>query len=185
MINNNTDIAWYDARHPASLQPLTGLNSVQQDWLLDQGSLTQRLRASTQGHIQHHLCFSGWGNLLADEVSLFSQQDDASVWVREIEWRLEDSVWVAARVVIPRRCCTRELLNLGERSLGEVLFADKSLKRSSLELACLSAQHPYHQLAFRAAPASDIVWARRSIFHFQQQPLLVAEIFLPPIFQQG
>ncbi|MGH8580505.1 MAG: chorismate--pyruvate lyase family protein [Gammaproteobacteria bacterium] len=73
----------------------------------------------------------------------------------------------------------RQLAFLGSRPLGDVLFADKTAYRQNLTVA----QIPADDKRFHLAIGGDWVklralWARRSLFHFRDKPLLVAEIFL-------
>lgn len=130
-----------------------GLTTTQQDWLTSKESLTKRLRTFTHGKISHHLLYNDW---------------EKNAWVRRMEWRHENSVWVACVVTIPKTSLNAEtdaLLHIGTRSIGEVLFQDSTLTRSDF---IFSKIHDG--------------WKRDSIFYYKNQPILLVENFLPEFF---
>lgn len=116
-------------------------------------------------------------------------------WLREITWQYRQQVWVYGRVVIPENTMINthgRLKSLAHESLGDTLFADPSMRRINLELNCLTPSHFYYHMALNAklatATADNLddlpgwLWARRSLFYYQNQPLLIVEIFLPEFF---
>jgi len=67
-----------------------------------------------------------------------------------------------------------------------VLFKDKSLQRSDIEVCRISVQQKLYRNALHLSTQDnkqpvDNIWGRRSIFTIQQKPLLVSEFFLPAI----
>lgn len=90
---------------------------------------------------------------------------------------------VYARTVIPfptLRGPVKRLAHLGSRPLGEVLFADKSMRRAPMQVARLLAGHAVYRLALEAVSCvPEELWGRRSLFYLGGKPLLVSEIFLP------
>ena len=71
---------------------------------------------------------------------------------------------------------------LGTRPLGELLFADPSMRRETMEIAVLGRGTALYRLALRGVPVRPTaIWGRRSVFRLDRQPLLVNEIFLPGI----
>jgi chorismate--pyruvate lyase len=160
------------------------LEPLQKKWLCDKGSLTQRLRSLTNGAIKHHLFLSGWGYPTDEESKLLGCHEGDKVWVRHMQWRHENECWVVARAVIPESLCdvnSNELLLLGERSLGEVLFKEGAgIRRSDIEVCSLKYNHPY-TAKLGLAGISEVL-TRRSLFHLGQTPLLVVESFLPSLF---
>ena len=86
--------------------------------------------------------------------------------------------------VRPQRRCARQLdaagldlQSLGNRSLGELLFSDPAFARGQLE-AC---HYPAQWLP--QAQRVDGLWARRSCFRQNRLGVLVAEVFLPALWQ--
>jgi chorismate--pyruvate lyase len=104
--------------------------------------------------------------------------------VREVELICDGVPWVFARTLIPVRSLTgstRRLTLLGDRPLGEVLFADPSMERGVTEMAQLLPGHQLFGSATQHLSAAQVVWGRRTLFHLASKPLLVNEIFLPDI----
>lgn len=122
---------------------------------------------------------------MLNEARTLGQRPEAYALVREVYLMCDDKPWVFARTVIPAGTLKggrRRLANLGKRPLGAVLFADRSMRRSPVEIACLSPGQPLFARA--VAPlcvTPEAIWGRRSVFRLSGQPLLVSEIFLPGI----
>jgi chorismate--pyruvate lyase len=76
------------------------------------------------------------------------------------------------------------LNKLGNKPLGAALFADPQVKRSPLQFKKLSRRHELYRRACRILPEPPAhLWARRSVFTLQRQPILVTEVFLPGILE--
>lgn len=154
-------------------------------WLLDRASLTARLRAACCGRFRVEVRGQGWGRPLLNEARVLGLRPEAYAFVREVHLLCDERPWVFARTIIPAATLKggrRRLANLGKRPLGAVLFADRSLRRSPVEIARLQSGQPLFACAcapLAAEPA--IIWGRRSVFRLSGQPLLVSEIFLPGI----
>src|SRR5690606_39185457 len=73
---------------------------------------------------------------------------------------------------------------LSTRPLADMLYHDRSIERSAFVCRRLAAPVPFHATARRAQPgAAGALWARRSAFWRNGQPLLVAECFLPAFWR--
>ncbi len=161
------------------------------DWLLDQGSLTARLkRNSTSFSVEllgqeTQLCH-------ASEANEFIKADEP-VLVREVLLYCDDIPQVFARSLIPLSSLTGEeqaLANLGTQPLGQVLFNNPSLKRKQIELSVFDRSSCVAQLALAVNKTDnnpndtmiDELWGRRSVFIVENKPLMVAEVFLPQAF---
>ncbi len=91
------------------------------------GSLTQRLRHFTSGRIQDRLIRDVFEMSQEEEGTVFVNTFPGIMRIREIDWRYQNDLWVAARVVIPLATMEakgRQLKYIGERSLGDILFSD-------------------------------------------------------------
>ncbi|MDS4028238.1 MAG: chorismate lyase [Candidatus Contendobacter sp.] len=158
------------------------------DWLLDHGSLTQRLRCACTGRFRVRVLRQGWTRPDRDEARVLGLRLNAWAWTREVHLSCDEQPWVFARTLIPARTLRgrgRRLTQLGARPLGEVLFASPSVRRGPVEIARIVAGRRLHQQAFTClAEPPDVIWGRRSVFHIEDRPLLVCEIFLPdlPVF---
>ena len=149
-------------------------------WLFDEGSLTRRLTALSHDHFSVTPLFEGWQPLRDDECAALGLAPGEEGWVREVYLRGHGQPWVFARSVAGRSVLQRgglDLETLGSRSLGELLFCDQAFVRHPLE-ACA-----YPQAWLPAGSAHAGLWGRRSRFERGGLDLLVAEVFLPALWQ--
>jgi chorismate--pyruvate lyase len=151
-------------------------------WLLDPSSLTRRLQETCAGQFKVLLLNQGWARPYHEEAHMLGLRARTYANVREVYLLCHGQPCVFARTVIPARTLSgkyRRLTRLGNRSLGAVLFADKSMRRSALEITCI---FPGQQLFERAVRelrnTPQLIWGRRSLFHLAGKPLLLSEIFL-------
>jgi len=151
------------------------------DWLLDQGSLTRRLTALAQNTFSLRLLTEGWQCLREDECAALGIAPSTSGWVREVLLCGQGSPWVFARSVASRRALQRtglDLQKLGERPLGELLFCEPLFIRGEVS-AC---KYPAQWLP--TAVRDSGLWGRRSCFTQDTLGILVAEVFLPALWQR-
>ena len=131
---------------------LQALPPAAQTWLTNTESLTKRLRLFTDNKIAHHLFFNDWD----------SHREN---WIRRMEWRYGDEIWVRCVVTIPRDSLIDELKDINQRSIGEILFQDPGLTRSEFVFS-----------------RDGETTTRTSTFHFKQKPIHLTEVFLPAFF---
>ncbi len=107
--------------------------------------------------------------------------------VRQVRLLCDGEPWVFARTMIPLPSLhgrLRQLALLGTRPLGAVLFADPTMQRSAIEVACVGQHKRLYRMALEGLPGgSTEIWGRRSVFTLHSRPLLVSEFFLPPLAQ--
>ena len=104
--------------------------------------------------------------------------------IREVELLCFGQPWVFARTLIPARSlqgAARRLAFLGDRPLGEVLFADPHMQRGDIQMARITERHRLFFRATKHLSKAEEIWGRRSLFKLAGNPLLVNEIFLPDI----
>jgi chorismate--pyruvate lyase len=171
--------AWhYLQRVPASYLP-----RQYHQWVLDRGSLTQRLIQASSGHFKVNVKFQGWDYPTLDEANALNMPKRQFALIREVELMCFNEAWVVARTVIPHTTLTgpeRALMSLGNKPLGDFLFQCSSMKRGVLELR----HHRGHLFQPSSHLASHLALiARRSVFLLHNKPLLVSEFFLPALFQ--
>lgn len=155
------------------------LSSTLTDWLLDTSSLTQKLSQKAQGQLQVEVLQQRIQRPRRSEYQALALNRHHWAVVREVILYGNDKPWVYARTVIPLSTLTgplRRLHHLGNRPLGEELFADPSMRRQGLEVAAISP--PYLPQHARLEAVSLPAWGRRSVFFLKNKPLLVAEVFL-------
>ena len=154
------------------------------DWLLDEGSLTARLKSRCENFKvkvigeQQQLCSA------AEACNLIKVGEP--ILVREVILYCDGVPQVFARSLLPLASLTgkeRVLGNLGEQPLGQVLFNNPSLQRLRLEFSSFSAETGVAILATKLTekPKKEL-WGRRSIFMLDNKPLMVSEVFLPDAF---
>ena len=176
---------WRQQRHiPRGLIP-----PLIAPWLFDVTSLTQRLRQVCPGRFQVRVVSQKRVRPLRDERIALRMRDPDHALVRMVYLLCDGQPWVFARTVIPLRTLSgvrRRLGRLGIRPLGEMLFADRSMRRGEVEVARLMPGGKLFGL-IAAGAAADVtqqpqpIWGRRSVFYLQDKPLLVSEMFLPAI----
>lgn len=159
------------------LAPLPDAQTL--DWLFNEGSLTRRLTGLSNDHFSVTPLLESWQTLRDDECDLLELPHDSQGWVREVYLRGQEQAWVFARSVAARSALQDGGLNmdeLGSRSLGELLFCDEAFQRRPIEVC----RYPRSWLP--AEVQADNLWARRSRFDRGSLSLLVAEVFLPPLW---
>ena len=170
------------------------LSTTVRRWLLDNGSLTRRLRKICNGDFRVEILCQGWSDPMLNESRQLGINDQRRVFNREVLLYCGTRAMVYARTVIPAQTLTGRLSRLaylGEKPLGEILFTDPHIKRGDLEIARLRPGEVLFEKAWQANPNRQSVgaipmWARRSAFRYQDKRLLVSEIFLPnPEFGYG
>ena len=171
----------HTAWHPSRAVPRAKRPAVLWDWLLDPTSLTQRLQAVC-GEFRVEVLQSAWLRPAHDERRALGLRADQRALVREVFLLCDGQPWVFARTVIPRETLSgkyRRLTHLGSRSLGAVLFSDKTMRRGEVHVAQLASTHAlYARAAQRLARKPPGLWGRRSLFFLRDRPLLLSEIFL-------
>lgn len=149
-------------------------------WLFDENSLTQRL-ISHCDHFEVIVLREGIATVTEDEQRLFKQ--DANIRSREVLLMCDGEPQVYARTLIPQSTLDYAdslLKSLGNTSLGEVLFQADNMQRQPIETTEFSLGSSMSKFAQSLNLNVDrSLWARRSIFTLDNNPLMVSEVFLP------
>ena len=151
-------------------------------WLFDASSLTSRMIALCGKNFSVRVISQQWQKLDAEEASAMLLPGVRSALVREVLLCCEDKPLVYARTVIPVTTiqgAQRRYANMGNRPLGAMLFADRTMRREEVQVAVLSPSHE----ANRYTGSDEPVWGRRSVFRVAGKPLLVSEYFLPELLE--
>lgn len=153
-----------------SPMPRTLLPEPWRNWVLDSGSLTQRLKNLTNDPKAFSVQLNRieFTRASLSEARALNIPFREQVYVREVTLMLRGEPVVVARSVIPRSTLTgyeRQLMRLGNKPLGEFLFNHKHMKRHAIE--CKQGQ-----------VSNQKAWARRSVFELSGKPLMVSEVFL-------
>ncbi|GAA5315218.1 MAG: chorismate lyase [Candidatus Pelagadaptatus aseana] len=150
-------------------------------WLLDKGSLTERLLHRFTGEFSVEVLSERWGTASADEARVLGLGLRDRVLIREVLLYGGGQPCVYARSILPSSSLTgrlRVLTQLANKPLGAWLFKQPDLHRDPIEVADFSLpQSPLPPIIKSHSPG----WGRRSVFYVDNRPILVAEIFLAPL----
>lgn len=150
--------------------------------LLDKQSLTQKLKGISK-HFQVKCLEEAW---VASELmiaNIFSIPPLEKIFKRSVALCDGDRIWVLANTFIPQKTLETEpeLIHLGNRSLGSILFSHPNMRRGEISLEDHPNWADWQVLSkgFNATPI-DFTGARVrfSLFYLNDQPLLVQECFL-------
>lgn len=169
------DLNWKDYRD--FLCPRAPLST--RHWLLDTGSLTEHLVTASHGQFRVQLLQHHWQRPLPSESRALQLPPRERAIVREVFLLCHNEPWVFARSVIPARSLRGRLQRLrkfSDRSLGQLLFNDRSMRRQAFELARIPGEHGSIPPEVRQR---ETLWGRRCKFTLGEKPILVSEIFLP------
>jgi chorismate--pyruvate lyase len=151
------------------MTPQPTVSTIAFSWLSSKVSLSKKLREFTSNKIAHHLFYDDWGDAPDFAYTALNIKRDSKTWIRNMQWRMGDAVWLDCTVVIPASSIVEEtmaLQHIGKNSIGDILFQDPTLTRS--DFTFIKENHDR--------------WSRYSIFYFHGKPLLIHETFLPDFF---
>ena len=156
-------------------------------WLVDDGSLTQRLRAHCSCFTVEHVR-QRRARPLPDEALLLRLRPHQRALLREVVLCCDGRPAVFAHSVLPRnslRGAWRGLGRLGARPLGAALFANPKVVRTPLAFRKLQPRHALYARATEVLQERPTyLWARRSVFRLHNAAILVTEVFLPGVLQR-
>ena len=168
----------FDAAAPAFLQ----------NWMKIRTSITHEAAARGKA-VQLFLINEAWENLssaLMTEYALTSNP----VFLREIYMLCDGMPLWYARTFIPHstyQLRKEAFLGLNKRPIGDILYHDPAIERGPFSFACLHAgdeEHRWAQSAKRAGDFHEMLWARRSTFLIEGQPLCLLEVFFHDTLMQ-
>jgi len=174
--------------HHYQRNPLVQINPLWRSWLLDQGSLTQRLINASNGAFQVRKLRQGWQLPTRSEAQCLGLKPRQLAIVREVELLCHGEPWVYARSVFPQQTLTgrlRSLKKLDTRPLGALLFSDPTMERTHFEVAALYNDQLASYFPNNTDNSNSFAWGRRSLFFLDEKPILVAEVFLPAMEQHA
>lgn len=160
----------------------TPFDPLLRNWLLNTGSLTERLQANCH-KFAVQLLGQQEGDISKEESQfLYGQFGDAheKTQVREVFLTGNSANWVFARSLLPCSFLDNEmdeLTHLGTKPLGKIIFNDPRFVRQGFQLVeCPVKCKTLRNLNIVSKHAC---WGRRSLFQFKSYRIMVAEIFLP------
>lgn len=144
--------------------------------------MTKRLRYYSGNQLKVHVLQNQWGCPWPSERLCLQQPRLHRALVRTVLLSCCDHPVMLGRTIVPAatlRGSGAALLQLGDKPLGQYLFAQPDLQRSAFEFAKFSLDMA--QAYWQGCDASVLAaeqWARRSIFYLSGKPLLLSELFL-------
>jgi chorismate--pyruvate lyase len=153
-------------------------------WLQNRGSLTRLLQLRCKDfHVEP--VFQSLATASEDELAVLGLRRRELAHIREVYLYCGKIPVVFAHSVVARknlRGAWCGLSNLGNKSLGTMLFTNPVVKRTPLQFKKLNSDHPlFHRVCLDLQVTPHSLWARRSLFSLHDQPILVTEVFLPSI----
>ncbi|USE35916.1 chorismate lyase [Endozoicomonas sp. SCSIO W0465] len=160
-------------------QDAKAIPNTLREMILDHHSLTQRLKQIHNNEFFVRVISHDWQEPEPSEKA-FLNCDDQHASVREVLLFGSGQPVVFARSVLPVSSLSgenRALLALENRPLGEYIFSQPDLRRGPIEVTDMKASQFNAYLDFEFA--TEIAWARRSLFYLRERPISVCEVFLP------
>jgi chorismate lyase len=152
------------------------------DWILDPASLTQRVRGFCGREVfRVRVLSQSYRYASTAEAQQLQILPGLRVLDRQVQLCCDDQPLVYARSLLPVTLFMGRLQRLkyqGSKSLGATLFSDPTVTRGELQVANVAGKH------IPGAEEATSVWGRRSVFRIQGKPLLVAEFYLPALFER-
>ena len=155
-------------------------------WLVDNGSLTARLKARYTHFAVKPVLFKNAKSLMG-EAALLGLKANQHALIREVLLMGNNQPVVFAHSVLPHaalRGAWHGLGKLGNKPLGATLFANPKVKRAPLEYKKLPRHHPISmRVAAHMQTSPKQLWVRRSVFSLNCAKILVTEVFLPDLLE--
>ena len=171
-----SDTTWHDA----AVHPLKDtLSAPLQSWLQDPGSLTRRLQQQCTGFnvqvLRHQTA-----PLAADEQAHISPWPAHQAQCREVLLCDATVPVVYARSIIPQADTglLHRLQHIGTQPLGEALFTEPGIAIGPFQWAYFAPHSSLGLLNQQLTGTHRALWGRRRRFFVDNNPVLVAEVFL-------
>lgn len=151
--------------------------------LVDNGSLTRRIRTACRGHFEVKLIDQRIVQPDETERVQLDLPDVAQVLSRRIFLCCDNQPKIFAKTIVglvdKNKLLTDRINDLGTQSLGSILFRDPLAHKRVMHLAKLSLEHPFFEnVKLTDITNHDTLWVRRSLYDYQGCDLIVYEAFL-------
>jgi len=168
--------------HAYKRTPNISISLNMRGWLLDRGSLTQRLIKLSRGNFRVKVLKQNISTPALSETRALKIPLRQKALIRQVFLYCHNEPLVYARSVIPLGTLTgrlRYLQNLQNKALGALLFKDATMKRGIIDIGSTKI-NPHSRHKFVTTNDTEI-WGRRSLFYIDKKPLLVSEQFMPAL----
>lgn len=164
--------AWPAADRPEHLWP----------FIAEEGSLTQLLRQQAGDDFHLRVLSERELPLPAADAGLLGATAGEPASQREVYLCGMLPLVYARSIATQRAGGERWLKELGERPLGDRVFAEKGARRGPIQVTQIVPGHQLFEDALagmRERPVADLMWARRSVLVSGEAHILIYECFLP------
>ena len=141
-------------------------------WLLDNTSLTARLKQHFSGSFKVNLLHQGWGQPTAYEARKLGLKLPCWAIIREVELICEGQPVVYARSIIPHQVYAQNnatLRSLGSQPLGHLLFRKATQHKRSRDVC-----------RYQTKAVQQPIYGRSTLYSYHQGEILVQEFFIEP-----
>ena len=154
-------------------------------WLLEPGSLTQRLKETFDEPFSVSLIDQGLNAALLSDARCLNHPTDQYALIREVFLNIGNTTAVFARSTLPKNAAFKlqGLTRLGNKPLGEIIFSYPDLQRVKLEFAKVAVSQLSPMMQEKLLGCSYI-WGRRNSYQIHGCTFLVSEFFLPKLFEK-
>jgi chorismate--pyruvate lyase len=153
-------------------------------WLTDKASLTKSLQQRYSDFAVNPVLVA-YAKPFYDEAALLAIPTHHRALIREVFLMAGSQALVFAHSVLPRKSLRGRWLGLrrlGNKPLGQTLFAAPQVRRMAMSYKKLSPQHVLYQHATKGLlNKPGYLWARRSVFSLNGANIMVTEVFLPQL----
>ena len=160
----------------------SSIPTVIKDWLLEQGSLTLRMKKTFISSFNVSVEGEGWSFPFEQDAHIL-QLEAEQAFIREVILYIGQESHVFARTTIPKRSLNalQQLATLGEKPLGEVIFGYSELKRTSIDVVKIT-RNELSPKGLCLLGTGEELWARRNTYDIKGYQFIVSEFFLPVMF---
>ncbi len=155
-------------------------------WLLEKGSLSQKIRAMTQSYTVSilNIAQKGYWPPCVDTPCFFKKEQ--LLVRRTVLLYADQQAWIYAQSYFPILLWEHEFADLHHGVLGDRLFSTDSCIRSILKVGNFYHSLANNPLLHDTFEHQTLIWGRRSWFSFKKSRVMLDEIFLPdsPVYQQ-
>jgi len=157
-----------------------------QSWTYESGSLTQRLRNRYGNAVTVKVLLQRWCTPFLSERRLMGLPEQRYTLVREVLLHVNGTPLILARTIIPEstiKAVNNKLAHLGNRPLGEIIFAYPKLERIAMDISLIKPP-TWTDNALVEAEIQQDLWGRRTVYGIAHHQMLVSEFFLPAILER-
>lgn len=162
------------------------LSTVQQAWLSDTASMTNRARSLAKQDFQLTLIEQHWRLATAKEAELLAIPVEGELFARAITLGTKATPWLVGYSLFPKSLLEEHLnslTKLEEKPLGDLLFNQLEAKRGPLSYCRPTQGDVLYDYATPFVDKPTDLLARRSNFSLEQKQITVHEVFLPALWE--